>query len=122
MNDFQVEVTLDGSDDETEDSEVSCCLQFLSNFPNYFSMWTLCPNEEFINFWLTQVKGQGQEKILKIGKMLRSLTWAEISKNYNFGKSDDNHFHTHISMGNIYRCNKFGPDRIQIAEVMTSYI
>ena len=44
-------------------------LQFLSNFPNYFFMWTLCSKEELKWFLKFKVKGQGQEKSWKIGKM-----------------------------------------------------
>ena len=45
-----------------------------------------------------------------------SLTWAEISKNHNFGISRDNDFkfYVHISRANVYRHDNFCPDPIWI--------
>ena len=76
---------------------------------------------------LTIRRSRSKVKVRKnLGKLEKSLslTWAEISKIHNFGKSNDNRFKfdTRVPMGNIYRCYKVGLDRIQIPEVMTSYI
>ena len=87
----------------------------IASSQDYTSLYLEATRWNRFSFRRSRSKVKVRKNLGKLEKSL-SLTWAEISKNHNFDKSNDNRFkfHTRIPKANIYRHCKFGPDRIWI--------